>query len=57
MAKDDMFGSDDRRAAFLILSLMILYMPSGEVLRCKECGQLFDIVESLREHMKSEREI
>jgi hypothetical protein len=57
MAKDNMFGrDDDRRAAFLILSLKILYMPSSEVLRCKECGQLFDTVESLREHMKSERE-
>lgn len=33
-----------------------IYMPSSEVLRCKECGQLFDTVESLREHMKSERE-
>ena len=39
-----------------MLSLMILYMPSSEVLWCKECGQLFDTVESLREHMKSERE-
>lgn len=33
-----------------------IYMPSSEVLSCKECGQLFDTVESLREHMKSERE-
>ncbi len=41
---------------FLILSLMILCMPSSELLRCKECGQLFDTVESLREHMKSERD-
>jgi hypothetical protein len=31
-------------------------VPSSELLRCKECGQLFDTVESLREHMKSERD-
>ena len=31
-------------------------MPSSELLRCKECGQSFDTVESLREHMKSERD-
>jgi hypothetical protein len=33
-----------------------VYMPSSELLRCKECGQLFDTVESLGEHMKSERD-
>lgn len=38
------------------MSPMILYMPSSELLRCKECGQLFDTVESLIEHMKSERD-
>jgi predicted nucleic acid-binding Zn ribbon protein len=31
-------------------------VPSSEILRCKECGQSFDTVESLREHMKSEKE-
>ncbi|HEV3432534.1 MAG TPA: C2H2-type zinc finger protein [Nitrososphaera sp.] len=31
-------------------------MPSSELIRCKECGQSFDTVESLREHMKSEKD-
>lgn len=31
-------------------------MPSSEMLRCKECGQMFDTVESLREHARSEKE-
>jgi predicted nucleic acid-binding Zn ribbon protein len=31
-------------------------VPSSEILRCKECGQSFDTVESLREHVKSEKE-
>lgn len=31
-------------------------MPSSEVLSCKVCGQTFDTVESLNEHMKSEKE-
>lgn len=31
-------------------------MPSSEMLRCKECGQTFDTVESLSEHIKSEKE-
>ena len=31
-------------------------MPSSEILRCRECGQTFDTVESLREHMRSEKE-
>jgi hypothetical protein len=26
------------------------------LIRCKECGQTFDTVESLREHMKSEKD-
>jgi hypothetical protein len=32
------------------------YVPSSELLRCKECGQSFDTIESLREHMKSEKD-
>jgi hypothetical protein len=31
-------------------------VPSSELLICKECGQSFDTVESLREHMKSEKD-
>ncbi len=31
-------------------------VPSSELLRCNECGQTFDTVESLREHMKSEND-
>jgi predicted nucleic acid-binding Zn ribbon protein len=31
-------------------------VPSSELLRCKECGQSFDTVESLREDMKSEKD-
>ncbi|HZB81056.1 MAG TPA: C2H2-type zinc finger protein [Nitrososphaera sp.] len=31
-------------------------MPSSELLICKECGQSFDTVESLKEHMKSEKD-
>jgi transcription initiation factor IIE alpha subunit len=31
-------------------------MPSSELLRCEECGQEFDTIDSLREHQKSERE-
>jgi hypothetical protein len=41
--------------------LMALYpyiqnMPSSEILSCKVCGQTFDTIESLNEHMKSEKE-
>lgn len=31
-------------------------VPSSELIRCKECGQSFDTVDSLREHMKSEKD-
>jgi hypothetical protein len=31
-------------------------MPSSEILKCRECGQTFDTVESFREHMRSEKE-
>jgi hypothetical protein len=31
-------------------------MPSSEIIRCKECGQIFDTIESLEEHEKSEEE-
>jgi predicted nucleic acid-binding Zn ribbon protein len=31
-------------------------MPSSEIIRCKECGQIFDTIESLEEHKKSEKE-
>jgi hypothetical protein len=31
-------------------------MSSSEMLKCKECGQMFDTIESLREHMRSEKE-
>ena len=31
-------------------------VPSSELIRCKECGQSFDTVESLREHVKSEKD-
>ena len=32
-------------------------MSSSEIIRCKECGEVFDTIESLKEHEKSEREI
>jgi C2H2-type zinc finger len=32
------------------------FVSSSELLRCKECGESFDTVESLREHMKSEKD-
>jgi predicted nucleic acid-binding Zn ribbon protein len=31
-------------------------MPSSEILKCKECGQMFDTVDSLREHARSEKQ-
>lgn len=31
-------------------------VPSSELIRCNECGQSFDTVDSLREHMKSEKD-
>jgi hypothetical protein len=31
-------------------------MSSSELIRCEECGQEFDTIESLREHEKSEQE-
>jgi hypothetical protein len=31
-------------------------VPSSELLICKECGQSFDTLESLGEHMKSEKD-
>ena len=31
-------------------------MPSSEIMRCKECGQIFDTIESLQEHENSEKE-
>ena len=31
-------------------------MPSSEFLSCKVCGQTFDTIESLNEHIKSEKE-
>ena len=31
-------------------------MSSSEIIRCKECGQVFDTIESLKEHEKSEEE-
>jgi transcription initiation factor IIE alpha subunit len=31
-------------------------MSSSELIRCEECGQEFDTIDSLREHQKSERE-
>lgn len=31
-------------------------MPSSEILKCRECGQTFDTVESLRAHTRSEKQ-
>jgi len=31
-------------------------MSSSEIIRCKECGQEFDTIESLEEHEESENE-
>jgi hypothetical protein len=31
-------------------------VSSSELLRCKESGQSFDTVESLREHVKAEKD-
>ena len=31
-------------------------MSSSESLRCEECGQEFDTIDTLREHQASERE-
>jgi len=31
-------------------------MPSSEIIRCKECGQIFDMIGSIEEHEKSEKE-
>ena len=31
-------------------------MSSSESLRCKECGQEFDNIDTLKEHQTSERE-
>ncbi len=30
-------------------------MSSSEISRCKECGQLFDTIEALKEHVEEER--
>ena len=35
---------------------IIVNMSSSEIIRCKECGQVFDTIESLKEHEKSEKE-
>jgi len=35
---------------------IIVDMSSSEIIRCKECGQVFDTIESLKEHEKSEKE-
>ena len=32
----------------------IVDMSSSEIIRCKECGEVFDTIESLKEHEKSE---
>ena len=34
----------------------LYYMTSSETLRCKECGIIFNTVEDLYEHQKSEEE-
>jgi hypothetical protein len=39
-----------------IVSIHTKIMPSSEILSCKVCGQTFDTIESLNEHMKSEKE-
>jgi transcription initiation factor IIE alpha subunit len=31
-------------------------MSSGELIRCKVCGQAFDTIDSIKEHEKSEEE-
>jgi hypothetical protein len=31
-------------------------MSSSEIIRCREYGQIFDTIESLKEHEKSEEE-
>ncbi|HEU4447939.1 MAG TPA: hypothetical protein VFR94_24935 [Nitrososphaeraceae archaeon] len=31
-------------------------MSSSEILYCKECGRIFDTIESLNEHQESEKE-
>ncbi|HYT44466.1 MAG TPA: hypothetical protein VEP90_19205 [Methylomirabilota bacterium] len=31
-------------------------MPSSEIMTCNKCGQVFDTIESLKEHEKSELE-
>ena len=35
---------------------IIVDMSSSEIIRCKECGQVFDTIESLIEHEKSEKD-
>jgi hypothetical protein len=32
------------------------YMPSSEMIKCSKCGQKFDDIDSLREHLRSEKE-
>ena len=36
--------------------ITVIGMSSSELIRCEECGQEFDTIDSLREHQKSERE-
>jgi hypothetical protein len=31
-------------------------MPSSEPIVCEECGQIFDTIESLKEHQETERQ-
>lgn len=47
-------GSADDQNYFIVLLLNPIM--SGEELRCKECGLTFDTIESLEEHIQSERQ-
>jgi hypothetical protein len=45
-----------KRRFLIIDSLQTIGMSSSELIRCEECGQEFDTIDSLKEHQKSERE-
>jgi hypothetical protein len=39
-----------------MIMLILVHLSSSEIISCKECGQIFDTIDALKEHGKSEKE-
>jgi uncharacterized ferredoxin-like protein len=39
-----------------MIMLILVHLSSSEIISCKECGQHFDTIDTLKEHEKSEKE-